>query len=100
MTEYVKTIPEILYSMGYREMEKNVFGKPIAYSIFIVVLKENEIVWSNRFKNNEEFYVWDTDIISKEDFTIDFIKDCENETNISFHDNCNTSFEFGIYFGL
>lgn len=100
MKEYIKTIPEILHSMGYREMKENIFGKPIAYSIFMVVLKENEVVWSNMFANNEKYYVWDSNTIPKEDFDINFIKDCENETNISFHNNRNTSFEFGIYFGL
>lgn len=93
--DYIRSIPEILHSMGYREMKPNLFGKPIAYSIFIVLILEDSIKWMNRFKNNDEILVWNSDTISKEDFTIDFIKDCENETNVSMHGN-DTSFEFGL----
>ena len=52
--DYIRSIPEILHSMGYREMKPNLFGKPIAYSIFIVLILEDSIKWMNRFKNNDE----------------------------------------------
>lgn len=93
--QYIKTIPEILHSMGYREMKENLFGKPIAFSLFIILILEDSIKWMNRFKVDDKILVWDSKTISKEDFTIEFIKDCENEAAVAFH-GYNTSFEFGL----
>ena len=64
---------EILHSMGYREMANSgKFGKPIAYSLFLVVFADNTIVWQNRFKNDNEILVWNSIQIAEDEFTIEF----------------------------
>lgn len=83
MEKQRELIEQILINMGYRQMNTVIWGKPIAYSIFTVVVINDEVIWRNSFKNDDKFYVWNSEKISIEDFSIDFIKDCEYETSIN-----------------
>ena len=86
-------IEQALTNMGYRSMNTVIWGKPIAHSIFTVIVINDEVIWRNSFKNNDKLYVWESKKISIEDFSIDFIKDCEMHTYVN-HGN-SSEFEFG-----
>ena len=53
-------IERILTRMGYRQMKENLFGKPVGYVIFTTEIIENEIIWKNRFKSNNEILLWES----------------------------------------
>lgn len=93
MEKQRESIEQALTSMGYRQMSTVIWGKPMAYSIFTVIVINDEVIWRNSFKNNDKLYVWESKKISIEDFSIDFIKDCEMYTSIDHGDS--SEFEFG-----
>ena len=95
MSEIKINLEEIFHKMGYRYMKDNLFGKPIAYSIFTIEIQGDCIIWKNRFKNNDEIFTWSSKKISTNDFNIEFLKDCENESSVSYH-GYESSFEFGF----
>lgn len=88
-----ENIEQALTNMGYRPMSTVIWGKPIAHSIFTVAIIDGEVIWTNRFKNNNKILIWNSEKISIEDFSIDFIKDCERYT--SFNHGDSSGFEFG-----
>lgn len=87
-------IEQTLTSMGYRQMSTVIWGKPIAHSIFTVAVINDEVTWSNRFKNDYEMYIYKSKKISTDDFSIHFIKDCERETSTN-QGAYSSEFEFG-----
>ena len=45
--------------MGYRQMQPGVWGKPLAYQIFIARKVRGEWEVINYFKGNDKLHVWD-----------------------------------------
>lgn len=75
-----------LNSLGYREMTKGVYGKPVAMNLFTFEIKN--LTWTNWFKGGNdgvESFVWHHAVYDKtkdENFLI-FIKDSEAATRLS-----------------
>lgn len=90
-----KQIEIALNKMGYRHMDKDVWGKPIGNHIFTVNVKTGE--WLNLFKAlTDETHIWESKLITVPDNEKDFLstlKMYEQYTNISSGSN-ETNFEF------
>jgi hypothetical protein len=89
-----KDIKLALTKMGYRELEKNVWAKPIANHLFTYDLEKSE--WLNIFKGlTDKILVWNSHNFGVLENEADFLrklKMCES-TNIS-SGNEETNFEF------
>lgn len=84
---------KIITSMGYRELGiSNKFMKPIGWSAYVITKEDNDIVFRNRFKNNDDILIYNSARVIEENFTIDFIKDCEIDTTLVGYGD--TNFEF------
>lgn len=50
---------EQLTSLGYREMEPNIWGKPVGFHLFIYEVDKKK--WANHFVgNNKKLLIWET----------------------------------------
>ena len=90
-----KSDKEILISMGYRQMGKNIYGKPIAHHMFIYDYPNSTL--KNIFKGRDNnLHIWDSQgyelTPDVEDDFLKFIKYCEQFTRIST--DCASNFEF------
>ena len=55
-----------LISIGYRELESNIWGKPVGFHLFLYDIKRRE--WSNHFiGKNKQSLIWETSIFNKEE---------------------------------
>ena len=96
----MKRIKLALLKMGYREMNENVFGKPIGFHL--ITFELDKLLWTNWFKgNNNETHIWNSskydmaNIDLKDDF-LNFIKISERESNMNQGWNENSKYEFLI----
>lgn len=61
-------VRKALISMGYRKMKPDVYGKPVATSLYLVRLNGEQVEWENRFRNMKgEIAVWDREEMPAQD---------------------------------
>jgi hypothetical protein len=75
-----------LTSMGYRDMGGDVWGKPFGYHLICFDINKKE--WTNYMKTTGgDTTVWHREKFKekKETTFVEFLKDCEADTNITGH---------------
>lgn len=99
LTEKEK-IQQDLIKMGYRSIDMGIWGKPVAFHLF--VFNEVTLKWHNFFRaaNGDSICVWNSEEYKETDWEVDgepnfllFLKYTEQSTKISVR-NPESKFEF------
>lgn len=85
-----------ILSMGYREVQKDYFLKPIAFQLISIEINRDKPLISNWFKAKDgiETLLWNSDEYNGEDSMIDWIRCFESTTRLDIHTGVNTSYHF------
>lgn len=77
---------KVLLSMGYRQIKKDVYGKPVAMNLFMFEI--NTLIWTNWFVGrNKQQLIWESNLYEPDETVendfIKFLKHTEAYTRIS-----------------
>jgi len=89
-----------LIKMGYRQLRKDVWAKPVAFHLFLFEM--DKMLWTNFFKGAKDgsFNIWNSEKYKEKDWEVDgkssfllFLKYTEQYTKIDVR-NVDSEFEF------
>lgn len=89
-----------LIKMGYRQLRKDVWAKPVAFHLFM--FETDKMLWTNFFKgaNDGALCIWNSETYKEKDWEVDgkssfllFLKYSEQYTKIDIR-NVDSEFEF------
>jgi len=89
-----------LIKMGYRQLRKDVWAKPVAFHLFLFEM--DKMLWTNFFKGPKDgdFNIWNSEKYKEKDWEVDgkssfllFLKYTEQYTKIDVR-NVDSEFEF------
>jgi len=88
-----------LIKMGYRQLRKDVWAKPVAFHLFLFEM--DKMLWTNFFKGaNDSMQIWNTETYIEKDWEVDgkssfllFLKYTEQYTRSDTR-NVDSEFEF------